>query len=200
MLISKPNEQILHDHLGKEFYEKVKKHNPELVNQLLLFKPHPSVKRVVFIAVPHRGSALADSWIGQTAAAMVQLPKNILELNKEILKSLPLSQQDKPDDKINILTGIDNLAPDNLALRLLNSFPLADVPLHSIIGNTDGGSIPGGSDGVVPYSSSHLDGVKSEKVVRSGHSVQQNPLAIQEIRRILREHLKTFPDIEMEPK
>ena len=40
------------------------------------------------------------------------------------------------------------------------------------------------------YSSSHLDGVASELIVRHGHSVQQNALAIQEIRRILLLHLK----------
>ena len=56
------------------------------------------------------------------------------------------------------------------------------------------GGIPGGSDGVVPYSSSHLDNVESELVVRSGHSAQQFPLAIQEIRRILLEHLRQYPD------
>jgi hypothetical protein len=44
-------------------------------------------------------------------------------------------------------------------------------------------------DGVVKYRSAHLDGVASELVVRhSGHSVQEQPLAIQEVRRILLEH------------
>jgi hypothetical protein len=38
------------------------------------------------------------------------------------------------------------------------------------------------------YRSAHMDGVASELVVRSGHSVQSNPHAIEEIRRILIEH------------
>lgn len=46
------------------------------------------------------------------------------------------------------------------------------------------------SDGVVPYSSSHLDGAQSEKVIKSWHSVQDKPEAIVEVRRILHEHLK----------
>ena len=71
------------------------------------------------------------------------------------------------------------------------------VPYHSIIGNEDGYGIPGGSDGIVPYSSSHIDNVKSELVVRSGHSAQQNPLAIQEVRRILLSHLKKYPDSKL---
>ena len=44
------------------------------------------------------------------------------------------------------------------------------------------------SDGVVKYSGAHLDGMVSEKIVRSGHSVQSNPEAIQEVRRILHAH------------
>ena len=63
------------------------------------------------------------------------------------------------------------------------------IPYHSVIGNKDKAGVPGGSDGVVPYSSSHLNGAASEIVVKSRHSVQQNPLAIQEIKRILKEHL-----------
>jgi len=31
-------------------------------------------------------------------------------------------------------------------------------------------------------------------IVKSGHSVQKNPLAIQELRRILLLHLKTLPE------
>ena len=52
---------------------------------------------------------------------------------------------------------------------------------------------------MVPYSSSHLDGVESEMVVKSGHSAQKAPLAIQEIRRILLEHLKQYPDCRISP-
>ena len=51
---------------------------------------------------------------------------------------------------------------------------------------------------MVPYSSSHLDGAASELVVRSGHSAQQNPLAIQELRRILLLHLRQYPDLKVE--
>ena len=45
-----------------------------------------------------------------------------------------------------------------------------------------------GDDGVVKYESAHMDGVKSELVVRWEHSVQGQPEAILEVRRILLEH------------
>ena len=47
----------------------------------------------------------------------------------------------------------------------------------------------GKTDGVVAYESAHLDGVASEKIVRSSHSTQGEPDTIQEVRRILREHV-----------
>ena len=44
-------------------------------------------------------------------------------------------------------------------------------------------------DGVVSYSSAHIDDVTSELVVHSGHSTQSDPETIEEVRRILLEHL-----------
>ena len=46
-----------------------------------------------------------------------------------------------------------------------------------------------GDDGVVRYTSTHIEGVESELVVRSGHSCQSDPRTIEEIRRILHEHV-----------
>jgi hypothetical protein len=42
---------------------------------------------------------------------------------------------------------------------------------------------------VVPYRSAHLDGVESEKVVRSDHGVQKDGEAIREVVRILHRHV-----------
>jgi len=43
---------------------------------------------------------------------------------------------------------------------------------------------------VVEYQSAHIEPVDSEKVVRSPHSTQSVPATIEEVRRILRLHLK----------
>jgi hypothetical protein len=47
-----------------------------------------------------------------------------------------------------------------------------------------------GADGIVMYKSAHIEGVASEKVVRSSHSTQGHPETIQEIKRILMEHAR----------
>jgi hypothetical protein len=43
---------------------------------------------------------------------------------------------------------------------------------------------------VVKYESARLEEAESELVVRSGHSVQVTPAAINEVRRILLQHLQ----------
>ena len=151
------------------------------------FEPSPSVKRVIFIAVPHRGSRIAESWIGGLGTSLIRLPGKLVRRNFQILEDLVRKGKVSPDF-LDSRTGIDNLRPDDPMLRLLGALPMAGISYHSIIGNREREGTPGGSDGVVPYESSHLDGAESELVVKSGHSVHCNPLAIQEVRRILLLH------------
>jgi len=62
------------------------------------------------------------------------------------------------------------------------------VHANSIIAIAGNGPVESGNDRVVAYSSAHLEGVDSEYIVRSTHSVQSNPYAIEEVRRILLLH------------
>jgi hypothetical protein len=50
----------------------------------------------------------------------------------------------------------------------------------------------------VPYASAHLPGAESERVIPGGHSVQETPQAIVELRRILRVHLATLRQLPAE--
>ncbi len=87
-------------------------------------------------------------------------------------------------------TSADSMSPDNPVLKALAEIPLAPgVRGHSIIAVNTDGDPKLGNDGVVEYSSAHLDGMASEFIVKSDHSSQLNPLAIDEVRRILVENL-----------
>jgi hypothetical protein len=57
------------------------------------------------------------------------------------------------------------------------------VRVNSIVAVKGEGPDQDGDDGVVRYRSAHLEGVESELVVQSAHSVQGSPEAIEEIRR-----------------
>jgi len=79
---------------------------------------------------------------------------------------------------------VRTLSPKSTALIAVSELPI-EVPFHSVIGQQHQGPKERGSDGVVPYWSSHLSGAQSELVVRSGHGVIDNPDAMREVIRIL---------------
>src|SRR5262249_55855918 len=86
-------------------------------------------------------------------------------------------------------TSIDNMTPTNRFVQTLVTIPVApQVAAHSIIAVKGEGPPENGNDGVVEYTSAHIDGVESELVVNSGHSAQGNPYTVEEVRRILLLH------------
>jgi hypothetical protein len=67
-----------------------------LLESLLFFEPLPFVKRVVFMATPHRGSELAESRLTKVGLSFVKLSANLTDLVtnvaplfKEELKTQP---------------------------------------------------------------------------------------------------------------
>ncbi len=161
-----------------------------LIQRYAIFTPMPQVKRVIFISTPHRGSFLAGSFARRLARRFIRLPQDVLKTGSEMLTitkriKLPGTLSD------DIPTSIDSMAPGNPLLTAIADLPTPPtVTAHSIISVREGMKAPDGDDGVVKYASAHLEGVASEFVVPSEHSCQGNPLTIEEVRRILLEHLK----------
>ena len=158
--------------------------------EMFIFHPDRRVMRLVFINVPHGGSALADNWIGD-------LGQKLFRGDPELHQALyPLSAhyRDYIDPFLlrlgerNKLSSIRTLSARSPALRALSKIPPA-APFHSIIGQKKEGPVEKGHDGVVPYSSSHVDGAESELIVRSGHGAFRRAEAVAEIKRILRLNL-----------
>jgi pimeloyl-ACP methyl ester carboxylesterase len=162
----------------------------------LRFEPLPQVSDAIFIAAPHRGTPFANNRISRWVANLVTLPVTMLgqlnDISRELIRIAP-ARQDL--GAFRIPNSIDNLSDRDPFVRLSSGLPMNPrVRFHSIIGNdTPGLAQALSSDGIVPYESAHLDGAVSELVIASPHSVQENPLAILEIRRILREQLAPVP-------
>ncbi len=155
------------------------------------FKPMPEVSRAVFIAAPHRGTPFAENRFSRWAAGVVKLPVSVLGRVTEIAQLLVDPSSANAAAVTRPLNSISNLSNQDPFVRLAANLPISDkVSYHSIIGNdTPKLSLQLSSDGVVPYSSAHLAGAQSEKVIQSWHSVQDTPASIVEVRRILHEHL-----------
>jgi pimeloyl-ACP methyl ester carboxylesterase len=183
--------------VSREPIDKVKL-SPEAradLKPLFYFQRQPAVERVVFIGTPHRGSKLSPSLPGRLAAHFVELPQTLRHAAGDLGRDNPgLGKPELP-------TSVDLLAPGAPALMLLASRPHPDgVHFHSILGQAPPHDLlleidsvlgqkqePG--DGVVPYSSAHLEDVDSEIIVEADHNhVHQHPRAVAEVRRILLEH------------
>lgn len=162
-----------------------------LLHRSMFFSPLPFVKRVIFIATPHRGSFIVGGWLGRLVGRIVSLPDRFLDFGKS-LAMLPTTKGTALFSLRSIPRSTDDMSPRSEFVRTLGRLPVSpQVGTHSIIAvrNPDA---PGDewNDGVVSFRSAHLDGAASELIVHSGHSVQSEPAAIEEIRRILIEHLK----------
>lgn len=159
----------------------------------LEFEPLPQVSAAIFIAAPHRGTPIAEHRLARQIANLITLPQAMLgelgELAHKLAPSLPEAAAQAP---VHIPNSIDHLSDRDPFVRAAAALPVAPgVRYHSIIGHDDPDvRLAASSDGIVPYTSAHLAGAASEQVVLSGHSVQEHPQAILEIRRILREQLR----------
>jgi pimeloyl-ACP methyl ester carboxylesterase len=160
------------------------------------FAAMPQVGRAVFIAAPQRGTPFAQSWPGRLAAKLVALPAALAVDVKELADLLANPASAGTPSPISTANGISNLSDRDPFIQAAATLPIAGtVMYHSIIADdTPGVPLEDASDGLVPYRSAHLAHAASEVVIASGHSVQETPAAILEVRRILRLHLDGLPE------
>ncbi len=165
-----------------------------LVKQALVFKANPRIKRVVFVAAPHRGAPLAVNFIGRIGAALIHLPGALIsQIGTTTIEEVAVAGG---FGKNYVPNSINALEPKNPLLIYMNEVPIR-TPFHSIIGVAGEPKSPleKTSDTVVPYWSSHLDAALSEKIVPYPHTAMfVKPEATDEIKRILHLHLASIRD------
>jgi pimeloyl-ACP methyl ester carboxylesterase len=160
----------------------------QLVRETMFFEPVPTLRRVVFIATPHRGSYQATDWILDLVRRFITLPATLVSQFQGLSQGQAFAQLGIRQ----LPTSLDNMSPGHPFVRALNDLPIdPGITAHSIIAVLGDGPVTGKTDGVVAYESAHIEGVASELVVRSGHSTQGHPDTVEEVRRILRLHVGT---------
>jgi pimeloyl-ACP methyl ester carboxylesterase len=168
------------------------------------FRPNPSIRRIVTIGTPHRGSHFANDftrWLGRKA---ISIPSKLMHGRQQIVAHNP--GYFRAANPLEIITSIDSLSPSSRVLEaLLESEQTPFLRHHNIVGRVSHDGVVGSvtqsflseGDGVVPLASAQLDEVASQIVVPADHtSVHRHPQSILEVRRILLEQideLRQFP-------
>jgi pimeloyl-ACP methyl ester carboxylesterase len=201
------------DNFSDKSFEEVdiKPETRETIGRAFFFERQEFIERVIFISTPHRGSFLADTRLGNFASRLAHAPTNLLSQSTDLARAGVdlvgsavdgsrgffglFSRQDENarlERRLGRLpSSVDNMQPESPFTITLQSIPV-DPPVyaHSIIPVLGNPPPEGQDDGVVAYSSAHLEEAQSEFIVfQSGHSTQAHPDTIQETRRILLEHL-----------
>jgi hypothetical protein len=201
------------DNISDEPFEEldIEPETRETLGNALFFERQEFVERVIFISTPHRGSFAAEGRLGSFASRFVRAPTNLLQMSADLTRAgIDLVESavetsrgffglfSRDDEGVllrrrmrRLPSSVDNMRSDSPFTITLQSIPI-DPPVraHSIIPVLGGSPPQGQDDGVVAYSSAHLEEAQSEFIVfRSGHSTQAHPDTIQETRRILLEHL-----------
>jgi len=163
----------------------------------LYFTPNPSIRRVVTIASPHRGSSVANTatrWLGNT---LLTLPEAIAFANDRMMRDNPNYFRDTR--LLTIRTSIDAMSPSCPIFPVMLQAQKAPwVKYHNVVGRKPNQgyvrkiteAVAGEGDGVVSLASAHLEDVESEITVEGEHmTIHEHPRSILYIRRILLEHL-----------
>lgn len=159
----------------------------ELVRRVFYYRACPDVAEVIFIATPHRGSRLAGGLLGTTGRVLMHMPGTVrLRLGQILARNqnaLTTKRHPQPG------SSLDSLTPRSPIIAAVNEMPMrTGVKLHSILGDQGRGGTPErSSDGVVPYTSSHLPQVASELLVPASHTgTLKRRETVAELIRILR--------------
>lgn len=180
-LFGKPPEQV-----------DMSQESKDLLTEALIFPHRREVGRVIFMAAPLRGSDLATNWVGRLGSSLVKSPVTLLKVGTDALKTATFQGDDLRLKRIP--NSVDTLSPKNRFVKAINTVPVTPgIPHHVISGDRGKGGNKGNtkpimSDGIVPYWSSHMETAQSELVVPSHHSAHQNPQAIAEVKRLLKQH------------
>lgn len=157
------------------------------LEETLFLHPEPYIRRMIFVAAPHRGTIKACLIPGQFIQERIHHPLELREIIREVIRCNGRSVV-ADGVRARPLNGVGNMSIHDPALKALLCLPIA-VPFHSIIPQVSLLGHQLNTDGIVRYRSSHLDGAESEKITRGFHTSHSKQDFTEELKRILHDNL-----------
>ncbi|MEJ6069780.1 alpha/beta hydrolase, partial [Psychrobacter sp. 16-Bac2893] len=129
----------------------------------------------------------------QPAGVKLDLSQAVIEDDDSVIETVDTSSTSNVEnsDNLNVSAAVvdgetakdattktDTLPPEALVASVIVNEEISQALTERL------------SDGIVPYTSAHLDGAASETVINGGHSIQENPQTILTLRRILHKQLQ----------
>lgn len=173
------------------------------IHDWFFFEPNPSVKRVITIATPFRGSKFANTftqWLAFNAISSPQSVVSVFSSAASVAFSSKKREKDADFDSklLMISTSVQSLDPECPIFKVLDELPIPeDVALDNIVGvepHIKNRKIqPMKSDGVVNFQSAHRDDVESETETPAFHTaVHMHFDAINQVKNLLATHLALY--------
>ena len=132
---------------------------------------------------------MAEKGIAGLVSRAARLPGNVLSATQVLMEPGVLTNPQILALTKGTFTSAQSLRPGAPMVAALDVAPYRKgVKYHSIMGDRGKRDTPNSSDGVVEYWSSYQEGAESELIVPTDHGSYKHPRAIEELKRILREH------------
>jgi len=159
-----------------------------MLKRSLFYTPLPFVHRW-YSSQRRTGEVLSRQAGSASSPQIITLPFKVLNPVKEVLVQNPQASAFRTMKDIPRST--ENMDPKSGFIRPSLPCLLHRVSQPTLLLAVENPDDPKEkwNDGVVAYSSAHLEGVASELIVHSSHSTQSEPQTIEEVRRILLENL-----------
>lgn len=156
------------------------------LDSVFRFHAYPGVTRVIFLATPHLGSPLADSFVGWLALRVIRARTPELDTLARVAADNrshenPLLVEDYASHGLSSVSTLRAAQPVSRAAQSL--MPVPGVRYYTFAGDLPGSSPPG--DGIVPLKSAVLPGAVSTTIVKDGHQLYLNNEVLAKIVEIL---------------
>jgi pimeloyl-ACP methyl ester carboxylesterase len=158
------------------------------VNDIFHFTAYPGVGRAIFLAAPHKGSPVADQFIGHLAQHLLRVSAPELDSLTRVTKANRSHESvvlaaDYQKEGLSSISTLRSEQPVSHASQAL--MPVASVRYYTFAGKLPGARPPG--DGFVPLDSAILPGATSTTIVKDGHQLYLNDKVLTKILEILRQ-------------